>query len=266
MRFEDQNAIAARHGAPDGKTFAKWLRSLDFLRNLAAHHARMWNTNVLEVAPVPAGWPEMPNARPFLYFCIMQQLLRTILPKFQLGPAVSLLLRRGVPTAVRGRGAARHRLQRRLGSVGLVGPQMKTDACTEGRGAGHIEAYSSGFAAIRNHVGMAGSAYALRQLPIFFRGYWVSKRGHADVAGRIEDWDERDSGIEVNESHLEETCLDWLASVGWTVAHGDDISPGGSDVCRERFSEIVLASRLREAVVRLNPALPADQADQWSRR
>ena len=64
------------------------------------------------------------------------------------------------------------------------------------------------------------------------------------------------------ESHLEDTCLDWLASLGWAVAHGDDISPGGGDACRERFSEVVLAPRLRVAVVRLNPALPAAQVDQ----
>ena len=64
------------------------------------------------------------------------------------------------------------------------------------------------------------------------------------------------------ESHLEDICLDWLTSIGWHVAQGDDISPGGSDVCRERFSEVVLAPRLREAVQRLNLALPAEQVDQ----
>lgn len=97
MRYEDQNAIAARHGSPDGKTFAKWLRSLNFVRNLAAHHARMWNTNVLEVAPVPTGWPNMPNARPFLYFCIMQQLLRTICPNSTWGQRFCALLQDGFP-------------------------------------------------------------------------------------------------------------------------------------------------------------------------
>lgn len=97
MQFEDQNVVATGHGAPDGKTFAKWLRSLNFMRNLAAHHARMWNANVLEVAPVPAGWPEMPNARPFLYFCIMQQLLRTICPNSSWGQRFRLLLKEEFP-------------------------------------------------------------------------------------------------------------------------------------------------------------------------
>lgn len=97
MRFDDQQALAARHGAPDGKTFAKWLRSLNFMRNLAAHHARMWNTNVLEVSPVPTDWPAMPNARPFLYFCIMQQLLRTICPNSSWGQRFCKLLHEEFP-------------------------------------------------------------------------------------------------------------------------------------------------------------------------
>lgn len=97
MRFDDQQAIAERHGAPDGKTFAKWLRSLNFMRNLAAHHARMWNANVLEVSPVPPDWPAMPNARPFLYFCIMQQLLRTICPNSSWGQRFCKLLREEFP-------------------------------------------------------------------------------------------------------------------------------------------------------------------------
>lgn len=46
------------------------------------------------------------------------------------------------------------------------------------------------------------------------------------------------------------------------MAHGDDISPGGGNVCRDRFSEVVLAPRLRAAVIRMDPALSADQVDR----
>lgn len=98
MLMADQDDIAVRHGVPDGKTFAKWLRSLNFMRNLTAHHARMWNTNVLEISPVPPGWPTMPNARPFLYFCIMQQLLRTICPNSSWGRRFCALLRDEFPS------------------------------------------------------------------------------------------------------------------------------------------------------------------------
>jgi abortive infection bacteriophage resistance protein len=92
MRFGDQQAVATRYGAPDGKAFASWLRSLNFMRNVAAHHARMWNINVLEVAPLPKGWPEIPNAKPFFYFCLMQKLLRTICPNSTWGQRFRALL------------------------------------------------------------------------------------------------------------------------------------------------------------------------------
>lgn len=97
MRFDDRQIIATRYGAPDGKAFASWLRSLNFMRNVAAHHARMWNINVLEVAPLPEGWPEMPNARPFFYFCLMQKLLRTICPNSTWGQRFRALLEEEFP-------------------------------------------------------------------------------------------------------------------------------------------------------------------------
>lgn len=97
MLFDDRQTIAARYGAPDGKAFASWLRSLNFIRNVAAHHARMWNTNVLEVAPVPKNWPEMPNAKPFFYFCLMQKLLRTICPNSTWGRRFHALLEEEFP-------------------------------------------------------------------------------------------------------------------------------------------------------------------------
>jgi abortive infection bacteriophage resistance protein len=35
---------------------ASMVRSLNFIRNVAAHHSRLWNINVLELSPLPAGW------------------------------------------------------------------------------------------------------------------------------------------------------------------------------------------------------------------
>lgn len=81
MQHADQQTIASMYGAPDGVAFAQWLRSLNFIRNVAAHHSRLWNINVLELSPIPAGWPVALNkARPFFYFCLMQRLLNVICP------------------------------------------------------------------------------------------------------------------------------------------------------------------------------------------
>lgn len=92
MRYADQQAIAAIYGAPDGQTFARCLRSLNFIRNVSAHHSRLWNINVLELSPVTAGWPYINNTRPFFYFCLMQQLLKVICPNSSWGERFKTLL------------------------------------------------------------------------------------------------------------------------------------------------------------------------------
>lgn len=66
----------------------------------------------------------------------------------------------------------------------------------------------------------------------------------------------------MNEDALEQGCLDWLSRLGYSCCHGDEVSPGGALEARERYSEVVLAPRLRQAVSRLSPALTASQIDQ----
>ena len=83
MNVKDRDAIAAAYGLATGRDLEQWLRSLSYLRNVAAHHSRMWNVNVLELSPAPQldpHWAVLHNARPFLYFCIMQWLLVRISP------------------------------------------------------------------------------------------------------------------------------------------------------------------------------------------
>lgn len=83
MKHADQNTIAAKYGAMNGKELTAWLRSLNFIRNVAAHHSRLWNINILERCPVPTHnthWGTLNNQRPFLYFCLMHHLLKTICP------------------------------------------------------------------------------------------------------------------------------------------------------------------------------------------
>lgn len=92
MQFDDQKTISDKYGVESGKVFASWLRSLNFIRNVSAHHSRLWNINVLELAPIPKEWPNMPNNKPFLYFCFMQQLLRTICPRSLWGQRFKALL------------------------------------------------------------------------------------------------------------------------------------------------------------------------------
>lgn len=100
MQHADQQIIAALYGAPDGRAFAQWLRSLNFIRNVSAHHSRLWNINVLELSPVPVGWPSgLSRSRPFFYFCLMQHLLRVICPRSSWGQRFEHLLHNAFPAA-----------------------------------------------------------------------------------------------------------------------------------------------------------------------
>ena len=100
MKKTDQDAIATTYGAYDGSEFAKWLRSLNFIRNVSAHHSRLWNINILELSPIPVGWPvSIKNSRPFFYFCLMQQLLKVICPNSSWGQRFTQLLEHEFPDA-----------------------------------------------------------------------------------------------------------------------------------------------------------------------
>lgn len=98
MTYADQQAIANLYGAPTGVAFAQWLRSLNFIRNVSAHHGRLWNINVLEPSPVPKGWSlELKNSRPFFYFCLIQQLMKVICPNSSWGTRLKILLNEEFP-------------------------------------------------------------------------------------------------------------------------------------------------------------------------
>ena len=60
----------------------------------------------------------------------------------------------------------------------------------------------------------------------------------------------------INESIVEEAALEWLAGLGWQVAHGPDIAPDTPNAERDSYDEVVLERRLRDALAELNPGLP----------
>ena len=61
----------------------------------------------------------------------------------------------------------------------------------------------------------------------------------------------------LTESTVEQAALEWLESLGWSVAHGPDIAPDTTGAERTDYGEVLLARRLRDALARLNPDLPA---------
>ena len=60
----------------------------------------------------------------------------------------------------------------------------------------------------------------------------------------------------LNESIVEEAALEWFGELGYAVGHGPQLAPGEPAAERDGFGEVVLVGRLREAIRRLNRAIP----------
>ncbi len=91
MRTTEQDAIASQYGISDGRVFATWLRSLNYLRNVCAHHSRLWNRNIVDQPRLPSSaelaWmtpfesDTHARARCFLLLRITRHLLGVINPR-----------------------------------------------------------------------------------------------------------------------------------------------------------------------------------------
>jgi len=60
----------------------------------------------------------------------------------------------------------------------------------------------------------------------------------------------------MNETQLENLCLDWFSENGWEVVHGIDIAPDSSNPLRKDFKQVLLENDIQAAFERLNPHLP----------
>jgi type I restriction enzyme R subunit len=67
----------------------------------------------------------------------------------------------------------------------------------------------------------------------------------------------------VKESEVESLALAWLEAAGWQVKH---IAPDGLFAERQGFDQVILEGRLREALGRLNPNLPAEALEDARRK
>lgn len=102
MKEIDQDKIAQKYGLSNGRKFASWLRSLNYLRNVCAHHSRLWNRNIIDRPKLPSAgevsWvePFIGNnhcqTRVFLLLCISKHLLTTINPNTTWWERLNLLL------------------------------------------------------------------------------------------------------------------------------------------------------------------------------
>ena len=54
MKSSDQIDMATRYGVPRGDLLVSWLKTLNFVRNVCAHHARLWNKPLVMTPKRPA--------------------------------------------------------------------------------------------------------------------------------------------------------------------------------------------------------------------
>lgn len=85
LNLDHRKSIAACFGYNEG-VITSWLKSITLLRNLCAHHSRLWNTSIMSDAPKTAHSiqsefpPQGQHGRVFPRVVVLQALMRVIDP------------------------------------------------------------------------------------------------------------------------------------------------------------------------------------------
>ena len=66
----------------------------------------------------------------------------------------------------------------------------------------------------------------------------------------------------LTESAIETFAIALFEKLGYQYVYGPDIAPDSETPERERFEDVVLLERLRSAVGRINPTIPADVREE----
>jgi len=90
LNFSDKSSIAEKYQLPiqGWKIMASWLRSINYIRNVVAHHSRLWNKNIIDRPRLPRQG-EVPafdhiisnikaRSRIYVIFCILLHFMRQI--------------------------------------------------------------------------------------------------------------------------------------------------------------------------------------------
>ena len=68
------------------------------------------------------------------------------------------------------------------------------------------------------------------------------------------------------ESIIEQAALDWFKDLGYTIIFGNDIAPDEPAAERADYGEVVLSGRLKAALERINPNMPAEALEDAYRK
>ena len=62
----------------------------------------------------------------------------------------------------------------------------------------------------------------------------------------------------ITENAIETFCIELLEKQGYEYIYAPDIAPDSNNPQRSSFEEVILSSRLSDAVARINPGIPYD--------
>jgi abortive infection bacteriophage resistance protein len=90
MAVKDKAEIAAKYKITDWQVMESWLRCLNYIRNVVAHHSRLWNRNLID-QPKLAKKGTMPNfdlfignthvtSRVYIVICILAHFMQHVCP------------------------------------------------------------------------------------------------------------------------------------------------------------------------------------------
>ncbi len=65
----------------------------------------------------------------------------------------------------------------------------------------------------------------------------------------------------ITENEIEEIGLQYLARLGYGIVHAPNISPDG-EAPERQYNEVVLITRLRDAIEKLNPSIPLEAREE----
>lgn len=84
MNTKDKDRIAKTYRLQDGKHLQTHLHAFNLIRNVSAHHSRLWNRDITFKASLKGlhdtEWRQLRTNRVFFYFCLMKRMLDVICP------------------------------------------------------------------------------------------------------------------------------------------------------------------------------------------
>ena len=84
LEFKYSDQIAKKYGIHSGKALSSFLYTFNTVRNISAHHGRLWNRGIVGRASLAAikgpQWKRLNNEQAFTAFCLMQWMMQNICP------------------------------------------------------------------------------------------------------------------------------------------------------------------------------------------